>query len=205
MPVANPRSPQMTYHVDTSFTADERQCIEYSTKQWRDQTIGLADIQLAYDYEPGKLGNVLEHALNDKIVRWTSTTPEVVVYEREMSTPKKPWILLGQTAHKITDPIRLPITVSLVMDRLQDAHECHLTTIHELGHGFGLPHIGHQSDIMFPSVDLRRSDCLKNDDLVMFSMVNQLPGGLMKPCADDPVLVAADNAPEEDTDVTEAE
>lgn len=206
-PVFN-HAPQMTYHVDTSFTAPERQCLEDATKQWRDQTSGLADIKLEYDYKPNVVVNVLEHEAFDKVVRWTSTTPYVVAYEAAMGTPEKPWILLGQTSHKITDSVRLPIVVSLVQDRLdasKDTFECKRVAMHEFGHGLGLPHMGRTTDIMFPSEHPLRSACLKNDDLVAFAAVNELPSELMKPCPNDSVLDASDAAEEEDPNASQAQ
>ncbi len=183
------KDPTLTMHVDTAYTAPERQCLEQSAQQWRDQTSGLANVQYEYDYNPKDVVSVLTHKLDHRVVRWTSETPYVKLLEEMESEPDAPYILLGQVNGKgIKDPFHLPIEMGLVMDRLQDNHMCQLTAIHELGHVFGVPHLPKHGDIMFPSVQANRTACLKADDLTIFAQINGFPGELMKPCEDQPSL-----------------
>ncbi len=186
------KDPTLVMHVDTSYTAPERQCLEQSAQQWRDQTSELANVQFEYDYNVKDVLSVLIHKKDNRVVRWTSETPYVKLVEQLQSQPDAPYILLGQVNGKgILDPYHLPIEMGLVMDRIQDGlaegdgHLCKLTAIHELGHVFGVPHMPFKTDIMYPSVYPPRSACLKNEDLVAFAQLNGLPGDLMKPCPDD--------------------
>ncbi len=186
------KDPTLVMHVDTSYTPPERQCLEQSAQQWRDQTSGLANVQYEYDYNPKDIVSVLTHKLDNRVVRWTSETPYVKLLEEMESEPDAPYTLLGQVNGKgIKDPFRLPVEMGLVMDRLQDNHMCRLTAIHELGHVFGVPHMPAMTDIMYPSVISKRTACLKDHDLIAFAQINGLPGELMKPCKDDdfPMLI----------------
>ncbi len=186
------KDPTLVMHVDTSYTAPERKCLEQSAQQWRDQTSELANVQFEYDYNVKDVLSVLYHKKDNRVVRWISETPYVKLVEQMQSTPDGPYVLLGQVNGKgILDPYHLPIEMGIVMDRLQDGlaegdgHMCKLTVIHELGHVFGVPHMPYTTDIMYPSVIAERSACLKSVDLVAFAQLNGLPGELMKPCPDD--------------------
>lgn len=192
------KEPTLTYHADVRFTTDERKCISESTEQWRSQTAGTADADVVYDYNPGKVSDVIEFKGRDRLVRWTSEDTEV----KALDGPDHSFYLLGLASGKITDPVRLPIEVHLVADRFAtvdgySAQICKLTTIHELGHAFGLPHLGRKTDIMYPSVIYQRSACLKHEDLFAFGILNKVPMGVMKPCPDDPDFFF------EDTDIDE--
>jgi len=68
------RSPTMELHVDRMFTPDERSCIGDSVKQWSDQTSGLVEIQLEYDYNSSKPLEMAFAQTHNHIVRWTSKT-----------------------------------------------------------------------------------------------------------------------------------
>lgn len=197
------KDPTLTMHVDTSYQPAERQCLEQSAEQWRQQTSGLANVSFEYDYNVRDVVSVLTHKLHNRVVRWTSETPYVVLVEELESEPDHKYTLLGQVNGKgIQDPFKLPIEMGMVMDRLEDNHMCRLTAIHELGHVFGVPHMPYLTDIMYPSVYTPRSACLKGVDLTAFAQLNGLPGELMKPCQDDvfpPTIVV------ESTYVTQAQ
>ena len=183
------KDPTLVMHVDTSYTAPERACLEQSAQQWRDQTSGLANVSYEYDYNPQDVVSVLVHKLDNRVVRWTSETPYVKLVEEMNSEPGNPWTLLGEVNGKgIKDVFRGPVEMGLVMDRLQDNHMCRLTAIHELGHVFGVPHMPKHGDIMFPSVQKNRTACLKPNDLTIFAQINGFPGELMKPCEEQPEL-----------------
>lgn len=186
------KDPTLVMHVDTSYTPTERQCLEASAQQWRDQTSELANVQFQYDYNTKDIVSALVNKTHHRVVRWTSETPYVKLTEELQSEPDAPYILLGQVNGKgILNPYGQPIEMGLVMDRLQDDHLCRLAAIHELGHVFGVPHMPYKTDIMYPSVIPSRTACLKNEDLVAFAQLNGFPGEYMKPCPDDvfpPVL-----------------
>lgn len=205
------KEPTLTYHADKRFTPPERQCIKESTDKWSTQTSGLADISVEYDYDPTSVGSVLEYKGKDRLVRWTSNTPEVKEFEGRMREAEdvEEWTLLGLASGKLTDPVRVPFEVRLVADRFVDKegqfsnHMCQLTTIHEFGHNFGIPHLPRRTNIMYQSVIMDRTACLKHEDLFAFSLLNKLPMSLMKPCPDDVVFeLPSSSASPEDEDAT---
>lgn len=181
--------PTLTMHADKAFTGPERSCINDSADQWRSQTSGLANIHVVYDYESGKVTEVVEQALNHRILRWTSNTPVLVEYEAELNEdlPEGAEVrkILGQVGTKdgIHNEWKLPVEMRLVADRLDDPHVCRLTAIHEFGHVLGVPHIRTtSSNIMWPYIHSSRSACLKKDDLLAFCMLNNCGNVQMKPC-----------------------
>jgi hypothetical protein len=181
------KEPMITMHVDTSFTMPERQCLEASADQWRYQTSEFADVEFKYDFNSHSVTSVGENFLHDRVVRWTSDNPTVKAIEEANAEPGSPYMLLGQVnGHHLNDEVRLPIEMRLVADRLGDAHTCRLTAIHELGHVFGLPHMAKATDIMFPAVMLERTECLKKDELTLFSYLDHGTNIEMKPCDDQP-------------------
>lgn len=173
--------PVIHFHVDKDAKPATRECLQFSADKWREQTSGIADVSFEYDYNKHDPKEALAIKAYDRVVMWQSTTEEVVEYEREMSEDGA-WKLMGQASGKVTNTIRMPIEVRLVEDRLGDPNLCRLTVIHEFGHAFGIPHLGKNTDIMFPSVDTRRTVCLKRDDLMAFAFLHQVPFEHMKPC-----------------------
>jgi hypothetical protein len=175
------REPTVTLHADKAFNGPERQCIKESADQWRSQTQGLADANVVYDYDPTNVDQVLKFQLKDRLVKWDSSMP-LVRAEDEGDA-----LLLGQVWPKggIHNDWKIPVEMRLVSDRLTDLHKCKLTAVHELGHVFGVPHIpSDPGNIMFPSVIPTRTACLKNEDLLVFCMVNDCGRVEMKPCPD---------------------
>lgn len=181
------REPTLRMHVDTSFSKDEVKCIEDAADLWRTQTHGLADPELVYDYDTKNPLEVARRRLSNRLVRWTSENPVLVEYEKELSEEAGYEVtILGQVNGKgIKDPLHNPIEMRLVADRIPDHHKCVLTAVHEFGHVFGLPHATRRTDIMYPSVDVRRTACLKNDDLLMFCFLNDCGNVKVDPCPDD--------------------
>lgn len=177
------RDPTVTMHGDSSFLPQERECLQDSANKWSEQTSGLVDIKLDWDYDAKDPVSVVKHLPTNRLERWTSTTPEVQMYNDEGL------IVLGLVKGKgIKDEFRRPIRMYMVMDRLQDPHDCRLTGIHEFGHVLGLPHIegpGMEGAIMYPYTIHERSACLKKEDLMLFCFVNDCGKVQMKPCEDD--------------------
>lgn len=182
------REPSITMHADTSFTFPERECLEVSAEQWRTQTQGLADISLKYDYNSSDPASVALSKLQDRLVRWTSKNPVLIEYEAELNADKDPDApaahILGQVnGNGIKDKFHLPVEMRMVMDRLEDPHDCRLTAIHEFGHVLGVPHITtSHANIMYPVVEYSRKACLKKDDLLGFCYFNDCGNVQMKAC-----------------------
>jgi hypothetical protein len=171
-------------HGDVNFSATERKCIEDSADQWRAQTNGLADVYFDWDYNSSDPKSVAKHWGTHRALRWTSQTPEVVRLEMEEEEESGwPYVLLGQVSPGGGIHSSTTVEMRLVADRLVDSNICRLTTIHELGHFFGLPHVEtSRYNIMYPSVNAKNTACLKPDDLLMYCMVNSCGSVPMKPC-----------------------
>lgn len=187
--------PKITYHADTSFQDSERQCIEFAANKIAEQTNGTAAISVKYDYDTTSVSSVLTNQRHDRLVRWTSHTPAVELFDSQAEDGAK---LLGQAHGNTLNTVRSPVEVRLVMDRLQDPHTCHLTAMHEFAHAFGMPHIPAPGKgfIMNPAVRTAASACFKKDELTLFAFLNELPSEHMTPCADDTLPVPT--ASEED-------
>ncbi len=176
------KEPLLVMHGDVSYTPIERECVDSSADTWREQTKGLADAKVTWDYDSKDPVSVHELRNQHRIIRWTSDHPIV----KEFDGPD--WQLLG-LVNSLEGPdnnYSKPLQMHLVMDRLQDRHTCRLTAIHELGHVFGVPHLtNYQGNIMYPSVDNRRTDCLKYEDLLVYCFENSCGNVQVKACEQD--------------------
>lgn len=173
----------MDFHADVDFSPTERSCLEASAQQWREQTQGIADVGFVYDYKPKDPKSIVLNLTHNKLIKWSSTTPKVEEVEAIQEDPSYELLGLTMRSGGLDSYPRLPTTIGLVMDRLQDDHMCRLTVIHELGHAFGIHHMVGNSNIMYPSVDIGRTACLKHDDLLAFCFANDCGNVEMKQCA----------------------
>lgn len=181
------KAPMVLLHGDEQYTIAQRKCIEDSTDVWRNQTGGVADIQVVWDYNSAVPASVAAHKKDNKIVWADSKTPIIVEMESDYEPGQHLLGLVkpsgGIHARGTTDPVEL----RLIMDRMDDPHTCRLTAIHELGHVLGVPHIArNKENIMYPSVKHERTACLKPDDLLGFCFVNDCGSVKMAPCSDEP-------------------
>ncbi len=185
--------PMVTMHGDVRYNEDQRQCVIDSAKVWEDQTSGVADINIIWDFNSADPVSIHEQSKNHKIIYTTSQTPVVKerddAAERNRDEDDPPQYLLGfvKPSGGIHNPLQGPVELRLVLDRLSDGHKCRLAAIHELGHVLGVGHIPrNKEDIMYPSIMASRKACLKPDDLLGFCFVNDCGSVAMKPCSDEP-------------------
>lgn len=185
------KEPTLTMHADVSFNEIERNCIDSSAEQWRYQTNGLADIRVKYDYDSHDPVSVLEHVTKHRIVKWSSSHPQLVEFEAELNEDLEPGepvrFILGQVGTKngIHNAFRLPVEMRLVSDRFYSGQLCRNVTIHEFGHVLGVPHItSSEKNIMFPVALADRKPCLKEDDLLAFCYFNDCGNVKMEACED---------------------
>lgn len=179
----------VTFHADRDFTDVERQCLVEAADKVAEQTSGLVNIEVEFDYNVHSTTDTFRHRVTNRIVRWTSSTPEVLETDAALTEEHgTPWKLMGQTnGVSIFNVLRRPIEVRLVADRLPTKHICILTAMHEFGHALGVGHLeSSKGNIMYPSVEPERSACFKAADLGAFCERYGCRLEDMKPCPDEP-------------------
>lgn len=180
------KEPNLVLHADVRFSQAERHCMEEAAAQLDEQTDGFATVGFKYNYNPDSLfSEVKQSVFNNRVVRWTSTTPDLVEYEKTYQERHgSEFRLLGQTNGADVHGSRT-IEIRLVADRLTDPHMCKLTMMHEIGHIYGLDHLpSSRGNIMHPMVISGRTDCYKREDLSVFCSLNGCDFSKMKPCPD---------------------
>lgn len=178
--------PMVILHGDEQYTIAQRKCMEDSADVWRNQTSGVADIQIVWDYNSAIPASIATHKDHNKIVWADSKTPIIVEMESDYE-PGQRLLGLVMPSGGIHNRAKDPVEVRLIMDRMDDQRVCRLTAIHELGHLLGTPHISrNRENIMYPSIMSTRTVCLKPDDLLGFCFVNDCGSVKMKPCSDEP-------------------
>jgi len=169
-------------HMDVDFTESERADAAKATDIWRKQTGGLADIRLVYDLDFNDLAGLNEHLeLNHSVVvRRTSEQDSVVAADAEAQCDG--CVLGWMNSGGIHAPGHKPIHGAFVVDRFTMPGIQLQVMLHEFGHVLGLPHVEARQAIMYPSVVLGRTQCLKKSDLVAFCDVNECGSTVLYPC-----------------------
>lgn len=179
-----PLSPEVVFHGDTTFTADERRNIEESANIWREQTSGLANIRVVWDWSKNtQLPNNDNH-----IERLDQYDLEVIMEDCEISEanglkPCTPSVLAWVSpSGGIHNPDHDPVMVKFIPERYQGYDDYFQSVaIHEFGHVLGLPHLAIPQAVMYPSQNAVKT-CLKQPDLAMFCQTNVCDKREMKPC-----------------------
>lgn len=181
------RSPEVTLHMDTDFTAEERADALQAAEIWRKQTNGLARINLVYDLDFSDLigmNELFTHGAS-LVVRRDSEDSLVQGADEESDCDScvLGWMNSGGL-HAIGHP---PVHGAFVVDRLEEYNQVIPTfrlqvMLHEFGHVLGLPHVPATQAIMYPAVIPGRTACLKQSDLTAFCSVNVCGATRMYPC-----------------------
>ena len=174
--------PSIVIHMDTAFTEEERKDADYAALVWKTQTSGLADIQLVYDVDFGsvsKLNSLIDSHANI-VIRYESGM--IAVDSADAAAGCDGCVLGWMTSGGIHNPAGDPVMGGFVADRISRIGVRTHVMIHEFGHSLGLPHVGARQALMYPSVDPRRTTCLKKPDLVAFCDVNECGNHKMIPC-----------------------
>lgn len=161
------------WHADKSFNNTDRDCFRVATDKYFEQTNGVVDMSITYDYDHNSVISRAEHVLDDKLENWYSGDLEVLQIERKSARmPDGSMITLyGATTGYLSPDQSLqerikhqPIRIGIVTDLL-DHHTCVLTTMHEMGHALALSHdSSSRGNIMYPYVYPQRTECLKSSD-----------------------------------------
>ncbi len=172
--------PVAVIHADSAFSIPERNAIDDSAKVWNLQTGGLAKITIVYDLDFDSLTSIQEH-ISDKhhlmarMESWMSSVQDVDTYGAKVLG----WVSPSGGIH---NPWKKPIFVAFVMDRMLDRAYTMQVMVHEFGHVLGLPHLASPQALMYPSIIVGRSACLKKPDLAAFCEVAECGTVQMVPC-----------------------
>jgi hypothetical protein len=179
------RSAEVTLHMDTAFTAEERVDALQAAETWRKQTNDLARIVLVFDLDFDDLigMNKLFTQGANLVVRRDSEDPVVQASDEESECVG--CVLGWMNSGGLHGIGHQPIHGAFIADRLVNDRFPSLRVqvmLHEFGHVLGLPHVTSIQAIMFPGVIPGRTSCLKKPDLVAFCSVNECGPTQLYPC-----------------------
>lgn len=179
-----PLAPKVVMHGDERFTPDERKQIETAAEVWRQQTSGLANIAIVWDWSNSKIPKSEEN----HIERLTSGDLEVVMEDCAISEandlpPCTPTVLAWvDKPGGIHNPDHEPVNMAFIPDRYPAADYFISVALHEFGHLLGMPHSNVVQAVMYPTQGKTAKTCLKPSDLATFCQVNVCDGRKMIPC-----------------------
>lgn len=201
-PVAKASAPQgpwvpdaeavrFTFHADVEFTADERAQIHAAVEKWREQTHGLADIQVVYDLDFNSISSLRGNVENHVILRLDEEADIVKDFDcahaRKAGEPCGAGVgprVLGfvYPPGGVTNTEDGPMRMGLVWDRMDPDGTVTMygVVLHELGHALGISHLESRNSVMFPSYSGKR--CLRTADLEAFCKVATCGNVQMLPC-----------------------
>lgn len=189
--------PKVVFHADVRFSQQTKDCIVYGATKWAEQTDGVAEATVEFDYNGSDIGSMAEHVFDSKIELWSRFEERTAQADAENKakcerTKKDPSVLcvgtiLGRVtpAGGVKGSLGGQISMILVEDRFEDEHACKLVALHEFGHAFGVPHLSNPAAIMYPEIRTQNTECLKELDLTAFCTVNSsfcTRDKTMKPC-----------------------
>lgn len=124
----------LVFHIDSSFSASEREMLNISSQAIYQQTSGLLQIDLIYDSCANNL--ILksnDSSFNYDFLGFTKKTPN-------------------------------QIFIYLITDRIKSRQVFQHITMHEMLHAFGLHHLTSLESIMYPETIENPPICLSQDD-----------------------------------------
>lgn len=196
-PVRYPtNTPKVVFHADERFSQQTKDCIVYGAAKWSEQTSGVAEAEVRFDYDGSNFLSQAEHVFNSKIELWSRFEDRTATADAEnkakcVASGKDPndcsGTILGRVEPSggVKGSLSGQTTVVLVEDRFDNEHTCRLVVLHELGHVFGTPHLTNPAAIMYPQIRRENTECLKELDLTAFCTVNYsfcTHDKTMKPC-----------------------
>ena len=183
-----PRPPEVTLHMDTAFTAEEREDAFRATEVWRKQTNELARIHLVYDLDFDDLIGLNKLFTNGASLVVRRDSEDTLVQGADEESGCDGCVLGWMNSGGLHASGHPPVHGAFVFDRLEGLNADLIpgirlqVMIHEFGHVLGLPHVAATQALMYPGVIPGRTSCLKQADLSAFCSVNVCGTTRMFPC-----------------------
>jgi len=174
-------SPLVVLHGDTEFDDQERRIIEAAADVWRLQTGGAARVSIVWDLDFTSVADIKAHveAGHNALIRTMSWAPDVWTLDE----PNAIVLAFVYPHGGIHNKEHAPVVMKLVMDRLDKSPERMIRVVtHELGHVFGVAHLGEPGDVMFPTHTDGKPMCLSRNDLEAFCKLNKCNKKALRTC-----------------------
>lgn len=162
------------FHASSTFTADERASISDATDMWRNQTSGLAQVDVIYDDAKSDTEPLL--------LRAQTNDPDILMLDIAVGCDGP--CILGYTTKAIQNTKDTEqLTIVIVTDRSKASDSgLKMVIVHEMGHALGLRHIPDSYAVMYPYSNPDQKGCLTQPDLAEFCRVNRCGSVELKPC-----------------------
>lgn len=185
----DPEIVTVVLHADVEFTKEERAALERAAATWRQQTGGLADIQLVYDLDFANMASLRANVDHHVVIRFDSEASVIQKMDCQhagfvglpcgLSTGPK---VLGFVSPAGGINADSPMRIGFVHDRVVGDGRLEGVALHELGHVFGIAHLqDNVESVMYPAY---RNDkrCLRKADLEAFCEAQTCGNVDLSPC-----------------------
>ncbi len=168
----------VTLHVDSDCTINDKWTMKMAADTWNKQTNGLVNIKLVHDLNFSDKEGLNRHYLagHDLLVCLEPGSYQVQEADKRAGSRLYGWVFPGSgvKSHR-------PVTVNMVSDRMYMGVR-ETVYIHEFGHLVGCDHIDPMDSVMYPFASFGSPECLKKADLDEFCRANDCGNVKLFPC-----------------------